>query len=87
MASQYPDYPVLRKRAEQEWLTDGPNSGGVAGLLLVDDEIWWFTADWDPRIDGGPMPVAEFLARHGDSTHRGYAEAVAHLRTRHGKSP
>lgn len=80
MSEPGPDYDSLKRRATKEWLTEGPNSGGVEGLLLVDAQIWWFVADWEPRVYAVPMAVEDFLARYGDSDQRGYREAVAFLR-------
>lgn len=77
-----PDYDDLKARADGEWLTYGPNSGGVEGFLLVEDQIWWFRAEWEPWVHDVPMPVAEFLERYGDSQDRGYKDAVAWLRAR-----
>ncbi len=77
-----PDYHALKQRATAEWLTAGPDSGGVEGLLLVEDQVWWFVADWTPRVYGVPTSAGAFLERYGDDERRGYREAVAFLRAR-----
>ena len=77
-----PTYAELRGDGAREFLTEGPNSGGVAGLLVTDSHVWWFRAEWTPEVSDRPIPVADFLARYHDSEARGVREAVAHLRRR-----
>lgn len=78
--SEEPSYRDLRERGAREFLTDGPNSGGVAGLLVLGDRVWWFVADWTPWVQHPPMSAEVFLARYGDRDARGYREATAYLR-------
>lgn len=75
-----PTYAELRARGAREFLTDGPNSGGVAGLLWLDGWVWWFRADWTPEVDASPTPIAAFLRRYGESEARGYRALCDALR-------
>lgn len=78
--SEAPSYADMKARGAEEFLTAGPNSGGVEGLLVLDGRVWQFYADWDPVVGPTSMPADVFLERHGDSDRRGYREAVAFLR-------
>lgn len=77
--TERPTYAALRAMGAREFLTDGPNSGGVAGLLVTPTEVWWFQADWTPEIVSGPTPADVFVRRNRDSDGRGIADAVAFL--------
>ncbi len=74
-----PSYADLRARGAKEFLTDGPNSGGVAGLLATETHVWWFQADWTPEITDGPIAASDFVRRYRDEDGRGIADAVAFL--------
>ncbi|MFK8002331.1 MAG: hypothetical protein AB8H86_22230 [Polyangiales bacterium] len=73
------DYGALIAAGAKMWLTAGPNSGGVEGLLLHEDKVYRFVADWDARILGGAEPVAEFVRKHAKSDTRGIAELIAYV--------
>jgi len=81
-STEPPSFEALKVRGARKWLTDGPNSGGVEGLLSLGDQIWWFRADWTPAVYTPPMSAAEFLTRYGDRDARGYREFAIHLRAR-----
>lgn len=53
--------------AEEYWLTEGPNSGGMEGWLLWRDHLFRFAHDfgWSGMEDG--ITIDAFLARYGDS--------------------
>lgn len=72
-------YQSLRDAGATEWITFGPNSGGVEGLLLHEGLVYWFYADWKPSVDPKPLSVAEFVRRYFQSAARGTADLVAHL--------
>ena len=72
------DYGALIAAGAKMWLTAGPNSGGVEGLLLHEGKVYWFVADWKPRIDGW-RSVSDFVREYAKSDARGIAELVAHV--------
>lgn len=70
------DYGTLIDAGAEIFLTDGPNSGGVAGLLLHEDWVYRFHAEWNASLDGDPIPLDEFIAKHRDSKVRGFVSLV-----------
>lgn len=77
--AQTPTYAELRAAGASEFLTDGPNSGGVAGVLATEAMVWWFVADWTPQIMGRGTPAAAFVDRYRADRSRGIVDAVAWL--------
>lgn len=73
------DYGALIAAGAKTWLTEGPNSGGVEGLLLHEGKVYYFVADWDARLVGTAVPVSDFVLQHAESDVRGFAELVAHV--------
>ncbi len=75
-----PSYKELIARSEGEWLTDGPNSGGAAGIIFADGLIWSFEQSWYPEINSNPLTPIEFLDRYENSNKRGFSSAVNYLK-------
>lgn len=73
------DYGALIAAGAKMWLSAGPNSGGVEGLLLHEDKVYRFVADWDARIMGPAVPLADFLRKHAGSDARGISELLAYV--------
>ncbi len=73
------DYDALIAAGAKMWLTAGPNSGGVEGLLLYEGKVYRFVADWDARIMGAAVSVSDFVRKHAKSDARGIAELLAHV--------
>ncbi len=67
--------------AEASWLTEGPNSGGVAGWLLFAGHVFRFWNDFSSGEVEQGIPVAEWLRVYG-SVHPSIA---AELRRREGE--
>ena len=79
MADQYPDYKKIKEIALAEYLTDGPNSGGAAGLLLTKQKVYYFDAtDWVGKIYKEEENIT-FFKKHQDSRQRGYADVIQHM--------
>ena len=61
-----PPESLTPSTAERRFITEGPNSGGIAGWLLHEGHMFAFWQDFSSGgIDRG-VPVAEWLARHGE---------------------
>lgn len=73
------DYGTLITAGAEMWLTAGPNSGGVEGLLLHEGKVYYFVADWDARLVGTAVPVSDFVLQHAESDARGVTELLAHV--------
>ena len=77
------DYGSLIAAGAEIFLTEGPNSGGVVGLLLHEEHVYWFAAEWDAQLQGDPIPLADFVAKYRDSKARGIESLVAAARKRY----
>ncbi len=61
-----PPESLTQRTAEQYWITEGPNSGGIAGYLLFEGHLFAFRHDFGPiDVDRG-IPVAQWLERYAD---------------------
>lgn len=72
------DYGIMMAAGAKMWLTAGPNSGGVEGLLLHEGNVYRFVADWNARIVGEGTPLADFVQKHAKNETRGYSELLAY---------
>jgi hypothetical protein len=78
------EFEALEAEADGKWLTRGPFTCGASGLMFARGRIWWFEYDdyWTPHLSETTMSPEDFLAEHGESTGKGYVEAVAWLRAK-----
>ena len=50
--------------AEERFITEGPNSGGIAGWLLHDGHMFSFWQDFGSGAVHTGIPVSEWLSRY-----------------------
>lgn len=61
-----PPDELTQETAERRWITEGPNSGGIAGYLLYQGHLFAFRQDYGPPdIDRG-LSIAEWLERYAE---------------------
>ncbi len=68
--------------AEQTWITDGPNSGGIRGWLLWHGHLFAFENEGHTGTVQPGISVAAFLDRYGESHDRRLQQIVQDLRDR-----
>ena len=78
------DYPESHwlDDADAQWITEGPNSGGIAGWLLWREHMFRFEHSGPAGSVERGIPVATFLARHAPRDDARFRAIVADLRAR-----
>lgn len=56
---------LTQSTAERYWITEGPNSGGIAGYLLYEGHVFPFRHEWGPIDVYAGVAIAEWIERYG----------------------